>query len=130
MFRAEHVPLILGILIALAGAALILDALRADRVRRFHERRRRKRTPRNRPGEALIGAGIIFFGASLMGGEHWRYATLAVLIGAALVIAGTILNRSYLKELLFFRGAARRTAEWETPPAPPPPEPGSRPRIR
>lgn len=130
MLRAEHVPIILGLLIALAGAGLIYDARRKDGVRRFRERRRRRRTPRNRPGEALIGLGMIAFAAALVGGEFWRYGTVAVLAGTTLVVAGALLNREYLKELLLFRGPARRTGEHETPPRPPDDDSLPRPRIR
>ena len=46
--------------------------------------------------------------AALIGRDTWRYGTLAVLIGAGLVLIGIILNRSFLKEALFYRGPARR----------------------
>ncbi len=129
MFNVEHVPLLLGVLLVLAGAALVFDARREDGIRRLRERRRRRRTPRNRAGEALIGIGMTFLGSSLIGGEFWRFGTVAVLAGTALVVAGTLANRHYLKEMLFFRGAARRTAEHEAPPQPPEDD-RPRPRIR
>jgi hypothetical protein len=116
MFRMEYVLLAIGILLVLAGASLVYDARRPEGIRRFRERRRRRRTPRHRAGEGLIGAGIMLLGAALIAGEFWRYGTLAVIAGFALVSAGTLLNRAYLKELLLFRGAARRTQEWEKPP--------------
>jgi hypothetical protein len=129
VFKVEHVPLLLGILVVLAGAALVFDARREDGIRRLRERRRRRRTPRNRPGEALIGIGMILLGTSLIGGEFWRFGTVAVLAGTTLVVAGTLANRHYLKEMLLFRGAARRTAEHEAPP-PLPEDDRPRPRIR
>ena len=36
--------------------------------------------------------------------------------GTALIIAGAVLNRGYLREMLLYRGAARRTEEHEVPP--------------
>jgi hypothetical protein len=46
--------------------------------------------------------------AALIGRDTWRWGTIAVLAGAALLVVGVILNRAYLKEVLLFRGAARR----------------------
>lgn len=108
MFRVEYIPLVVGIIVMLAGAALIHDARREDVRWPLRDRRRRRRTPRDRPGEALVGAGMIFLGGALVGGEFWRFGTLAILIGFVLVVTGALMNRTYLKELLFFRGASRR----------------------
>lgn len=108
MFHVEHIPLISGLIVMLAGAALIYDAFREDARWPLRDRRRRRRTPRDRPGEALIGAGTILLGSSLVGGEFWRFGTLVILIGFVLVVTGAVMNRQYLKELLFFRGASRR----------------------
>jgi hypothetical protein len=46
--------------------------------------------------------------AALIGRDTWRWGTIAVIAGAALLIIGAIMNRAYLKEVLLFRGAARR----------------------
>jgi hypothetical protein len=46
--------------------------------------------------------------AALVGRDTWRWGTISVLAGSVLLIIGAILNRQYLKEVLFFRGAARR----------------------
>ena len=46
--------------------------------------------------------------AALMGRDTWRWGTISVLAGVALLIIGAIMNRKYLKEVLLFRGAARR----------------------
>jgi uncharacterized membrane protein HdeD (DUF308 family) len=129
MFRVEHIPLVVGLIVMLAGAALIYDARREDGRWPLRDRRRRRRTPRNRPGEALIGAGMIFLGSSLVGGEFWRFGTLAILVGFVLVVTGTAMNRHYLKELLFFRGASRR-AEKPSDVKRPDDEDRPRPRIR
>lgn len=129
MFRIEHFPILVGAVIALAGAGLIYDARRDEFPRIFRERRRRVRTVRNRPGEALVGGGMILLGAALVGGEFWRFATLSVIGGFLLVAAGTVLNRQYLKELLLFRGSARRATGNERATRPPD-DGGPRPRIR
>ncbi len=47
-------------------------------------------------------------GAALMGRDTWKFTTIVIFAGAALFIAGGIMNREFLKELLLFRGAARR----------------------
>jgi hypothetical protein len=130
--RIEHLPILLGVIIAVWGGALIYDAWRAEGMTVFRERRRRQRAERNRPGEALIGLGTVLLGAALAGRDVWRFATLAVIFGFALVLIGAALNRDYLRELLLFRGAARRAAPGEKPPTsvPPPPSDYPRPRIR
>jgi hypothetical protein len=46
--------------------------------------------------------------AALMGRDTWRWGTISVLVGSVLLVIGAIMNRVYLKEVLFFRGAARR----------------------
>jgi hypothetical protein len=130
--RVEHLPILLGVVIAVWGGALIYDAWRHEGMGVLRERRRRHRAARNRPGEALVGLGTILLGAALAGRDTWRFATLAVIFGFALLLVGAALNREYLKELLLFRGAARRTAPGEKPPSsmPPPPSDYPRPRIR
>ncbi|MFL5550136.1 MAG: hypothetical protein ACJ77Q_06595, partial [Gemmatimonadaceae bacterium] len=49
--------------------------------------------------------------AALMGRDTWRYGTVSVLAGIILLVIGAIMNRAYLKEVLLFRGAARRGEE-------------------
>ena len=106
--RLEHIPLIIGAIVALIGLAFIADGLMADTVRPGKERRRRMRAERSRAGETIVGIGTLCMAAALIGRDTWRYGTLAVLIGAGLVTIGIILNRSFLKEALLFRGPARR----------------------
>jgi hypothetical protein len=64
-----------------------------------------------------------------VGGEFWRFGTLAILIGFVLVVAGGMMNRRYFKELLLFRGTSRR-AENPADLNLPPDENRPRPRIR
>ena len=106
--RLEHIPLIIGAIVALIGLAFIADGLMADAARPGAERRRRMRAERSRAGETIVGIGTLCMAAALIGRDTWRYGTLAVLVGAGLVLIGIILNRSFLKEALLFRGPARR----------------------
>jgi hypothetical protein len=52
---------------------------------------------------------------------------LTVLIGTVLVLWGGVRNRHYIREMLLFRGAARRGSDSE---APPPSDQPARLRIR
>jgi hypothetical protein len=107
--RLEHIPLIIGAIVALIGLGLIADGLMADTAMPTTERRRRMRTERNRPGQAIVGLGILCMAAALVGRDTWRYGTVAVLAGAVLSLIGVVLNRAFLKEALLFRGPARRS---------------------
>lgn len=106
--QLEIIPLILGGLVVLVGLALVTDGWVADGEPRALERRRRARAERSRGGEVAVGAGVLLVGASLVGGDTWRWATMAVLAGAVLLLVGVALNGRYLRERLTFRGAARR----------------------
>lgn len=116
--RLEHVPIILGILVLLAAAGVIYDAFVPEGLPRFRERRRRARAERSRSGQALIAAGMAAMAAALIGRDIWRFGTVAVLLGSALLVAGGVLNRTYLKEVLLNRGAARRRDPEDQPPEP------------
>ena len=111
--RLEHVPLILGVLIGILGVAVVADAWIPDDAFVSSERRRRQRAERHRIGEALVGIGTLCLAAALIGRDTWRYGTLSVLIGAILLVIGVGLNHRFLRELLFFRGPARRAREGE-----------------
>ena len=114
--RLEHIPIVLGVIASLMAAFVLYDAASPEAARPFRERRRRQRAEINAPGEWLVGIGIACLAAALFGGEGWRWTTVAVMTGTALIIAGAILNRGYLREMLLYRGAARRTEEHEVPP--------------
>ena len=115
--RLELVPVIFGVLVLLMAAGIIYDAAAPAHVRPFSERRRRQRAEIDTAGEWLVGLGTVCLGAALIGNELWRWTTISVLSGVVLLILGAVLNRSYLREMLLFRGAARRTMEMEVPPA-------------
>jgi hypothetical protein len=119
--RVETIPIILGVIVALLGVALLADGQLPDGTIVSVERRRRPRVERNRAGETLIGLGTLCMAAALLGRDSWRYGTLAVIAGAVLLVAGAVMNRHLLHDMISFRGAARRTPEGSQAPAAAPP---------
>ncbi len=105
--KLEQIPVILGFLVAIIGIVLIYDAMKAD-TSIFRERRRRARAPIDRNGELLVAGGVFCEAAALIGRDTWRWGTVMVIAGGVMLFAGAILNRAHLKEMLLFRGAARR----------------------
>jgi hypothetical protein len=116
--RLEYVPVVLGVLVLLLAAGVIYDALSPEAKRPFRERRRRRRAELDKPGEWMVALGMICLGAALIGNELWRWTTIAVISGIVLLILGALMNRTYLREMLMFRGASRRTEENEIPAKP------------
>lgn len=114
--RAEHIPVIVGALICLIGIAICFDAMQPHLILPRRERRRRVRTETNQTGQILVGLGVICLGAALMGRDTWKLGTVVVFAGIALLIAGAVMNREYLKEMMLFRGAARRSDKGDDPP--------------
>jgi hypothetical protein len=108
--KLETFPIILGILVALIGLTIALDAWQAGGVAPLRERRRRTRAVPHKPGQTMVALGTLCMAAALIGRDTWRWGTICVLAGSALLIVGAIMNRQYLKEVLLFRGAARRGA--------------------
>ena len=106
--KLEQLPLIIGVLIALIGLTIALDAWQAGGVAPLRERRRRTRAVPDKAGQTLVALGTLCMAAALMGRDTWRWGTISVLAGSGLLILGAIMNRQYLKEVLLFRGAARR----------------------
>jgi hypothetical protein len=106
--KVEQFPIVLGILVALIGLTMALDAWQAGGIAPFRERRRRTRAVPHKIGQTLVAIGTVCMGIALIGRDTWRYTTLTVLLGSLLLVAGAILNRVYLKEVFLFRGAARR----------------------
>jgi len=62
--RLEQVPLFIGVIVAILGLGLVLDAQLPEGFSQSRERRRRERTERSRPGETLMGAGVIAVAAT------------------------------------------------------------------
>ena len=106
--RLEQIPIFFGVIVAILGLGLILDAQLPEGFSQARERRRRERAERNRAGETLVGLGVMAMAAALIGRDTWRFGTVAVLAGVVLLGAGAWLNRSYLRETFLFRGASRR----------------------
>lgn len=104
----EIIPVILGGAFCLLGIGISYMAFHPEVWRAGRERRRRVRAEPNQVGQLLLGAGTICMGAALMGRDTWKFSNIVVFAGIALLIAGGIMNREFLKELLLFRGAARR----------------------
>jgi uncharacterized membrane protein YjjP (DUF1212 family) len=107
--RLETIPLIIGILVALIGLGFFADALMGDEASAPQaERRRRMRAERHRRGEVVLGIGVLCMAAALIGRDSWRYTNIAVIAGTLAITAGALYNRVYLRELMMFRGPARR----------------------
>jgi xanthine/uracil permease len=106
--KLEQLPLIIGVLIALIGLTIALDAWQTGGVAPLRERRRRTRAVPHKAGQTFVALGTLCMAAALIGRDTWRWGTVSVLAGSALLILGAIMNRQYLKEVLLFRGAARR----------------------
>src|ERR1700682_6180322 len=104
----EQVSIILGVLVSLGGLTIALDAWQAGGVAPLRERRRRTRAVPHKAGQTLVALGTLCMAAALIGRDTWRWGTISVLAGVALLVIGAIMNRKYLKEVLLFRGAARR----------------------
>jgi xanthine/uracil permease len=104
----EQVPILVGVLVALIGLTILLDAWQSGGVAARRERRRRTRATPHKAGQTLVALGTFCMAAALIGRDTWRWGTISVLAGTTLLIIGAIMNRKYLKEVLLFRGAARR----------------------
>ena len=116
--RLEYIPVMLGVLVLFAAAGIIFDAASPGAARPFRERRRRQRAELNAAGEGLVGAGVACLGVSLIGNEVWRWTTIVVISGVVLILIGALMNKTYLREMLLFRGAARRGDAKDLPPNP------------
>ena len=111
--KLEQFPIILGVLVCLIALAIAYDSMSPEAKRPFRERRRRRRAELNRGGELMVALGTASMGAALIGRDSWRWGTVAVFAGVALLIAGAVANRQLLKEMLFFRGSSRRATDEE-----------------
>ncbi|MEO7103763.1 MAG: hypothetical protein ABI311_10300 [Gemmatimonadaceae bacterium] len=106
----EYIPIGAGILLILVGLAFMWDAWGPQFVGPMRDRRRRVRAEISLPGELAAGVGIALFGVALIG-RDWRLETATILVGTVCIIVATLKNRKYFRELLLFRGAARRVLE-------------------
>jgi hypothetical protein len=130
--RLETLPVILGILFALAGLALVADAAIPDGALLRPERRHGPRPRRHLAGEAALGLGVACVGVALMGRDAWRYTTVAVLAAFILCAVGVALNWRYMRAMMLggtaylpeqakpvAPGAQPSLAPTARPPAPP-----------
>ena len=106
--RVETIPLIIGIIVALIGLAILADAWLPEDVAFGTDRRRQERTERSLGGEACLGLAVLCFAAAIIGRDTWRYGTVAVLVGSVLFVIGAFANRSFLRDRIVNRGALRR----------------------
>ena len=115
--RVETVPLILGVVVALIGLGLVARRLAA----RADSRSRASGGDASAPSGTWAARRSSASGSGRRGcadrARHLALGTLSILIGAVLHAAGGWLNRQYLREVLLFRGPARR-GEKRTTPAP------------
>lgn len=119
------IPLILGVLVAVVGLAILADAWLPEDMPFRTERRRSERAERNLAGEAAIGVGVLCMAAALIGRDTWDYSIVAVIAGTALFVVGAVMNRTFLKDRITNRGALRRGGAARAPRAK-----GGRDRIR
>jgi mannonate dehydratase len=63
--RIEQFPLLLGVLVALVGLTILLDAWQAGGVAPLRERRRRARAVPNKAGQTLVALGTMCMAAAL-----------------------------------------------------------------
>jgi hypothetical protein len=106
--QLEQLPVLVGIVVAILGLGVVLDAQLPEGSSQARERRRRERAERHRIGQTLAGFGVLAMAAALIGRDTWRFGTICVIAGTVLLGSGAWLNRRYLREALVFRGAARR----------------------
>jgi len=117
--RVETVPLILGIIAFLIAAAIIADAIVADTSSIFSERRSRTRPERSKAGQIIFGTGMLCVAAVLIGGDRWRFTTLAIAVAVVLVVIGVGLNVRYIRGSLLgpvLGKSARRRESDRRPP--------------
>ena len=106
--RVETIPLIVGIIVALVGLAILADAWLPEDMAFGTDRRRQERTERSLGGEACLGLAVLCFAAAIIGRDTWRYGTVAVIVGSVLFVFGAFANRSFLRDRIVNRGALRR----------------------
>jgi hypothetical protein len=62
--RLEQIPLLIGVVVAILGLGLVLDAQLPDGMVPSRERRRSERAERHRGGETMVGLGILALAAA------------------------------------------------------------------
>ena len=117
--HAETIPIVLGIVLFLAAAGMIADAVVADGNSLAAERRSRERPERSRIGQIVLGAGMLCVSAVLIGRDQWRFTTLAIALAVVLVVIGVGLNLRYIRGSLLGPVLGRSEKRRETDSEPP-----------
>jgi membrane-associated phospholipid phosphatase len=112
--RVETIPVLLGLAVLLIAAAMIVDAIVADGPSLAADRRSRERPERSRIGEIVLGAGMLCVAAVLIGGDRWRFTTLAIAVAVVLVVVGVGLNIRYIRGSLLGPVLGRSSKRRET----------------
>jgi hypothetical protein len=105
--RLESFPVFLGVLFAIVGLVLLLDAWLPENFVIASERRRRPRRERDRAGEALVGLGVLTMAGTFLAGDEWRYSVFAVIAGTLLLLWGSKRNGAYLRSVFTRREAPK-----------------------
>src|SRR2546423_13985128 len=95
--KIEQFPILLGVLVALVGLTILLDAWQAGGVAPLRERRRRARAVPSKGGQTLVALGTICMAAALIGRDTWRYGTISVLAGNPPALIGAIKKHAPLQ---------------------------------
>ena len=82
--KLEQFPIILGILVALVGLTIALDAWQTGGVAPLRERRRRTRAVPHKAGQTLVALGTLCMAAALIGRDTWRWGTISVIAGSVM----------------------------------------------
>ena len=93
----DVVPFIAGLIAALAGGALVGDAVLSDEPFAV-ERRRLARAERNRVGQGALGASLVCTALVLLSGGGSPFTVAITVLGAALLATSIALNWRYLAE--------------------------------
>lgn len=101
----EVFPFVGGLIAAVAGGALVGDAVLAEDPF-YGERRRSARAHRNRVGQGLLGVSLVCTAIVLLSGGASPFDVTLTFVGVALLAAGMVLNRRYLWERI--TGPSRR----------------------
>ena len=111
--RVEDIPVVLGVVVLLIGAAIMWDAWGPQTLGPMRERRRSMREALDLKGELTAGLGVVLLGAAIIG-RDWRFETVTVIVGTVCIIVGALKNRKYFREVFLFRGASRRDVATES----------------
>src|SRR5260221_2205807 len=105
VFRVETIPLILGVLVAVLGVAIVADAWLPDEMAFRSDRRRQERAERSPGAEGCIGLAVLCLAAALVGRGTRPYGPGAMRLGGLLFLMGPYCNRHYLRGRIANRGA-------------------------